>query len=494
MKKVPKYFNTKVFVFFGIILFSFFFFKNGYATVFIDSTAVGTSASLQIGNGEGAGAYPTSSYPILTGISSTVGTFYMSFKTGSTWTGTCQNDAPFLFGANGAYVAIFNLNSLLPTTTIDQPNTVYNITWNNAGNTFDEFGEWYFANAGADCKLAGVNSGTFTGDRTVHMYPWLYLGDTPYVPPEPTITGNITIASSGYNGPDFTNWVIAITPPTSSISTYYGKISYQAGPTWTFVNNIYSDTFAITTNQTSTIYWPVHKSQSLFNYQNNNGVTSSWSAQLYLSTSTTFSSVTDSSTFIISPFATTSTLSSVIQTNASGTTSTVALNELTGPFFWNAMQPFTGGGTWYTETIASSSAKLYASCTPASDWTDVGGGIAYGICVGWNLITSKTGEFFANTAQTTYSALSKVFPFSIPITFYDNIKVAAQTATTSSASITFTIPSFVPLPTSSRTMTIYSSSNDAPPFQSDWFTMQTYLWQFALVAIIFLTIRHELSH
>lgn len=238
----------------------------------------------------------------------------------------------------------------------------------------------------------------------------------PSTPPPPVVpAATFIVPSTSYYGPDFSNWVINFYPNTTTTKTYYLQVQYYNGA---FVstssvdtqNYVHRDYSSIVTNGTTT--WTFPKTDPLFNYENSNEATSTWNAALYISTSSpsNFFSQTDFVSFIITPHATTTGLGTTTQYFSDGTTSSVALNNLAGPFFWNPAQVFTGPST-IPQTLASSSAELAAQCPPPADWTDIGGGLTYGFCsaINWLFVPPAASQQYINDSV---AAMKSVPPFS----------------------------------------------------------------------------------
>lgn len=167
-------------------------------------------------------------------------------------------------------------------------------------------------------------------------------------PTPPSIAGSFAFPAQSSTIPDFTNWVINLQANTSTPFTDYFKITYWTDSQgFTSSTAPFNDYTSVQTNSTSSFLWAFPKSRSLFSYQNNNVATATWFAQLDESPDTSFLNLTHQITisFTISPTLTTTTI----------TTST----SLAGPFFWNPIQQ---QATFFSQTIASSSAILAAQC------------------------------------------------------------------------------------------------------------------------------------
>lgn len=175
--------------------------------------------------------------------------------------------------------------------------------------------------------------------------------------------------TSTYSGPDFSNWAAKLTSLATN-TTYYGAVSYQVGPVWTFVQKINTDYFSINTGNATSVIWTVPKSLSLFAYQNNTGATSSWTATIAIGLSPDLNVATsDQETFVISPFAT--------------STPVLPGANLAGPFFYNSIQQTPSIAP---ENFASSSAAFSAACPAPGGFTDWGGGLYWAACSTFQLL------------------------------------------------------------------------------------------------------------
>lgn len=268
---------------------------------------------------------------------------------------------------------------------------------------------------GAPTLVSGF-SALYYGNRGTQSPYLVWNGYTPPSGPS-RFTSGFIFPTSTYVGPDFSNWAIRI----SSLATntvYTGSVVYQVGNVFNNNGNQYQDYFSLNSGNSTSVVWTVPKSHSLFSYQNNNGTTSLWLADVYdLSHGPAPSS--SEVVFTITPFAT--------------STPTSPGANLAGPFFYNAVQPFTGG-SYFPQSLASSSALLAGMCTPASDWTDIGGGLAYAGCSIINYLFVPSDSSVNNFANSIL-AMESVPPFSFFFAITNSVSSSISSAGTSSIAL-----------------------------------------------------------
>lgn len=271
--------------------------------------------------------------------------------------------------------------------------------------------------------------------------------------------------TNGTTTRDFGAWLVNVS--TTDLSTYQGTIEIV------YENNATGEThqdFGQYASGVSTINTPVIKG-TLLNPIVNLKATSTWTATPYYTwhdqTGGTQVVTGGTITFTIDPQSTSTQPSSTIGT----------------------ISPF------LPLSFASTSDQLASVCTPAADWTDVGGGIRYGICYGWNLIVTYGQNIAQGIIASAYGTIKGVFPFSVPLDLYADVQTNANAlnATTTDPTISITMPYCVPscTSTSSRTILLVSSSTKILYVGSQWDTLQQYLWDFLFIVIVFTTIRHE---
>lgn len=169
----------------------------------------------------------------------------------------------------------------------------------------------------------------------------------------------------------------------------------------------------------------------------------------------------------------------------------------------------TSSGPFYPNNLGGLLPPQYATsttfCEHPSGISDIGGGISYAGCTLWNYIypTMKTGLTVAiqQAESSTYAALQNTFPFSLPIQIYDLIRNDASStlASTTPAMVTYVFPSYLPFPTSSRTIVLVSASttrfdNGTPggaEAENLWMKFQFYLATLLLAFIIWRQVRNH---
>jgi len=138
------------------------------------------------------------------------------------------------------------------------------------------------------------------------------------------------------------------------------------------------------------------------------------------------------------------------------------------------------------------------TCAPPDSLTDIAGGLAYGVCYGWNFISTRAQTAASDLLSITFNGAQHVFPFSIPLTLYQNFSQSASSTLSSStdAMISFTLPYCNPLctATSGRTMIIMSSSTKVYYVSDQWFQLQVYIYDLVIILVIFFTARHGRIH
>lgn len=244
---------------------------------------------------------------------------------------------------------------------------------------------------------------------------------TPLVPPTGTTAFFVFPNNSTLNTvPDFTNWKIGL--GASPGQTINGKIEYQMGNVWTYVNKIYSDSFFYNMGTDNSALLPILKNNTLWgscSQSNLAGCTQQWIAEIYLNGS----NATSAEQIF----------------NIRIGTSTVQLTSSTqnvGPFLYNPFQ-LTPSNEFVS--VASSVASLYASstgCPVAKDWTDIGGGLSYAFCSTINFLFVP-GAVGLDQISSTVSSLEGVPPYSWFFQVNNQI-VSSASSTPTSTGLAFT--------------------------------------------------------
>lgn len=153
-------------------------------------------------------------------------------------------------------------------------------------------GQWInltFYYQGGTFEFGGVTP-TSTNVSVVHNFTqsnWepfiVFNGYSPSVPGN-AIPESFAYPTSSLVTPDFQNWVLSLNN-LSTDTSYSGVVSYQLGGSWGDLNTTYSDYFTLNSGNASSVIWQVPKSQTLFNYQNNNASSAEWTALLQFATS-----------------------------------------------------------------------------------------------------------------------------------------------------------------------------------------------------------------
>jgi hypothetical protein len=245
--------------------------------------------------------------------------------------------------------------------------------------------------------------------------------------------------------PPFSPWIFSVVAPNASdtyqISVHWQQLEYGTGilggnGLWPNANyfQIFGDTSVQFQGTGSAMNIPVARPSRDLNYTYDKFNEDLWTATAYLRDVTAGNIVATSSinfTLLrygadyggaIGAVGTTTYYTPGI--NASGTLIT---NSSTNNF----TAPVDGG-------VPLRNASSSNGCTPAADWTDVGGGISYGLCTAtYNLFTPN--DAYTTDIENTFSNIQQDFPFSAAYSVLNGVaKAAVQSA--SSTTSTLSLP------------------------------------------------------
>jgi hypothetical protein len=288
--------------------------------------------------------------------------------------------------------------------------------------------------------------------------PYLCVGDSiadcAASPPPGASMINFVFPENGTTTPPFSPWILSIDGATTTNR-------YRAEVQWTRINHdcgynalyftyfscrIWNDKSVSFHGSTSTILLPITKPDRDLEYVYDKFTDDLWAAEAFLYDETQGRSFVATSTInftmlryygdyggSIGAVGTTTYQRPII--NASGTID------------------YSEGTSNFTSQVAGGqklrNASSTSGCTPASDWTDVGGGISYGLCTATNQLFSP-GEAYTADIQNSFANLQGDFPFSFAYSTLGAISTAAQAATASTSSLS--------LPLWGANITILSSS------------------------------------
>lgn len=333
--------------------------------------------------------------------------------------------------------------------------------WGNGGPFYDDCGTQSLCRAGAD--------GWVDFSASYLYFPFL----------------NFLYPTNGTTTPPFTQWLVNVynlqAGPTYSISIHYTPI---VNPN-TNNNPIYADTSLPFTSTSSNIVIP-HTAQ----ITSLGSVTSTFTvnATAYLTeTVSNGSGIIGSTTISFTAIPRLSTNNGV--TIGTSTVVTPTLNA-SGTLSLNV-------GTDTTDYGNLAGGAATDKCTPASSPTDVGGGIAYGLCAAGQFLFTPNSNF-TYALQTGYTSIGGAFPFSLVFGIHNVLESSTNQFTNTSTDMAIVLPAPagfvasgtppVPLLNSSTLLALAGGGSNGASFKDLMMTIEGALFIVGAVMILYLQV------
>lgn len=216
--------------------------------------------------------------------------------------------------------------------------------------------------------------------------------------------------------PDFSNWVVSADNLNAS-STYYFRIRYSLVSSTAQAPSVYYTVrydYSSITGATSVLAWTIPKTETLTPSIQDDSVIFNWIVNVDL-----FSCLNFSTNCYLGSSGNYS-----IYTSRNSVTPTSTYSNLAAPFDPDLIK---------FQSFVSST----YNCPPAEDWTDIGGGIAYGMCQTFQFLFQPQFPELRQGLANGFNSVRASFPFSI---FYSVVNAISTSTSELPNSQSFTVP------------------------------------------------------
>jgi len=258
-----------------------------------------------------------------------------------------------------------------------------------------------------------------------------------FTPPSP-YSLHFDYPVSGTTTPPFSHWLLGIDNATTTdqyrVDVHWTRVSHDCGPgiygSYTYCT-IYNDSSQLFYGSTSsTITLPILRPDRNLFYPYDKNISDEWKATAYLS------DITQGGSFIASTTVQWTLLRYYADYGgAIGAVGTTTYNRITiatsgVPVIIEGVNNFT---TPVTGGVPLRNASTTSGCTPAADWTDIGGGLSFALCTAADQLFTP-GTAYTADIQQSLTDLQGDFPFNYvygTLGSFANSAAAAQSATSS---------------------------------------------------------------